>query len=52
MKYIYVVEWNDHEGNLQERWFDDLRDARLEAMHLRDRFDYVEIREEKGCGIC
>jgi len=43
----YVVEWCDCEGNLQEHTFDNLADARLEAMRLRDRFDYVAIKEKE-----
>ncbi len=40
---MYIVEWNDHEGNLHQQSFDSLEDARLEAESLKEEFDYVEI---------
>lgn len=40
---MYLVEWNDHEGNLQQREFDNLDDAQLEAAYLEEQFDHVAI---------
>lgn len=41
---MYIVEWDDHEGNRQERAFDSLEDAQLEASSLRKLFDYVVVK--------
>lgn len=43
---MYIVEWDDHEGNRQERCFKTLEDAELEAAGLRELYDYVNIRKE------
>ena len=43
---MFIVEWNDHEGNQQQRTFDTLEDAQLEAASLEERFDYVAIIAE------
>lgn len=43
---MYIVEWDDHEGNRQQRTFDDLEDAQLEAATLKEKFDFVQVREE------
>lgn len=40
---MYIVQWNDWEGNLQERAFRRLEDAQLEAAGLREEYDYVEV---------
>ena len=42
----FIVEWTDHEGNLQQRSFDALEDAQLEAVSLEEQFDYVAIIAE------
>ncbi len=42
---MYIVEWNDHEGNLNQRTFDSLEDAELEAASLEEKFDHVRIVE-------
>ena len=44
---MYIVEWTDHEGNLNQRLFDTLEDAKLEAASLEERFDYVAIIAER-----
>lgn len=43
---MFIVEWNDHEGNQQQRAFDSLEDAQLEAAYLETKFDYVAIIAE------
>ncbi len=43
---MYIVEWNDHEGNQRQREFDTLEDAELEAASLEEEFDYVAIIAE------
>lgn len=43
---MYVVEWNDYEGNLNQRGFETLDDARLEAAYLETKFDFVAIIAE------
>ena len=43
---MFIVEWTDHEGNLQQRTLSTLEDAQLEAASLEDEFDYVAIIEE------
>jgi len=43
---VFIVEWSDHEGNLQQRTFDTKEDAGLEAAYLKERFDYVAIIAE------
>lgn len=43
---MYVVEWDDHEGNRRQRAFDDLESARMEADSLRQQFDFVQVRKE------
>lgn len=40
---MYLVEWDDHEGNRHEMTFDSLEDARIEATYLEKEFDYVKI---------
>lgn len=42
----FIVEWTDHEGNLQQRSFDTLEDAQLEKASLEEQFDYVAIITE------
>lgn len=44
---MFIVEWTDHEGNLNQREFDNLTDALLEAASLEEKFDYVGITTEK-----
>ena len=43
---MFIVEWNDHEGNQQQRTFDTLEDAQLEAAYLETKYDYVAIIAE------
>lgn len=43
---MYIVEWNDHEGNQHQQEFDTLDDALLEAASLEEQFDYVAIIAE------
>lgn len=46
MPIMFIVEWTDHEGNLNQREFDALEsDAQLEAA-LEEQFDYVAIIAE------
>lgn len=40
---MYIVEWNDHEGNQQQRTFDSQEDAQLEAVALEKVFDHVAV---------
>jgi len=47
MYSVYAVEWTDHEGNLNQRLFDNLDDALLEAKSLLEHFDYVSV-EKRG----
>ncbi len=42
---MYIVEWCDHEGNLHEREFQTLQDAKLEAAYLEQQYDGVEIKK-------
>lgn len=43
---MFIVEWCDHEGNLNQREFDTREDAELEAASLEEKFDYVAIIAE------
>ena len=43
---MFIVEWNDYEGNQQQREFDTLEDAQLEAAYLETKYDYVAIIAE------
>lgn len=40
---MYIVEWTDREGNLNQRTFDNRDDAQLEAAKLEEKFDHVAI---------
>lgn len=40
---MFIVEWNDHEGNQQQRTFDTKEDAELEAAYLETKYDCVAI---------
>ena len=40
---MYIVEWNDHEGNQQQRAFDSREAAELEAAALEKEFDHVAV---------
>lgn len=40
---MYIVEWCDHTGQLNQRAFDTKEDAELEAAYLETKFDYVAI---------
>ena len=39
---MYRVEWNDFEGDLQQRDFQAMEDARLEAETLKEKFAHVK----------
>lgn len=39
---MHIVEWCDHEGNLNQRKFD----AQLEAASLEEKYDFVAIITE------
>lgn len=43
---MFIVEWNDHEGNQRQRTFDNLEDAKAEAAYLETKYDYVAIIAE------
>lgn len=43
---MFIVEWNDHEGNQRQRTFETLEDAQLEAAYLEEKYDYVAIIAE------
>lgn len=40
---MYLIEWDDHEGNRHELKVDRLDDAEAEAAALRESFDYVNL---------
>lgn len=46
---MYIVQWCDHEGNLQERRFEIKQDADLEAEYLRRAYgeEAVQVIPEK-----
>ena len=44
---MYIVQWDDREGNRQERRFESEEDAQREAAALRAVCDYVEIAREE-----
>lgn len=44
---MYIVEWNDHEGNQHQRVFGSREVAELEAASLEREFDYVAILWEE-----
>ena len=46
MSIMFIVEWTDHEGNLQQRPFEDRESAELEAASLEEQYDYVAIIAE------
>ncbi len=39
---MYIVEWNDHEGNLHQQTFDNRADAELEAAYLEEKIRLCE----------
>lgn len=43
---MYIVEWDNHEGNRHQLEFNDMDDAQLEAASLKERYDFVQVREE------
>lgn len=43
---MYIVEWCDHTGQLNQRAFDTKKDAELEAAYLETKYDYVAIIAE------
>lgn len=43
---MYIVEWNDHEGNRHEKAFDNQEDARREAAYLETIYDHVAVIAE------
>ena len=43
---MFIVEWTNHEGNLQQRPFEDREGAELEAASLEEKYDYVAIIAE------
>lgn len=43
---MFIVEWTDHTGQLNQREFETLEDAQLEAASLEEKFDYVAIIAE------
>lgn len=43
---MYIVEWTDHTGQLNQREFDTREDAELEAASLEEQYDYVAIIAE------
>jgi hypothetical protein len=43
---MFIVEWNDHEGNQRQRTFETLDDVQVEAAYLETQFDYVAIIAE------
>lgn len=45
---MYIVQWCDHEGNLQERQFRRLGDAELEAVSLNQNHDGVRVLNPAG----
>ena len=46
MSIMFIVEWTDHEGNLQQRPFEDRESAELETAALEEQYDYVAIIAE------
>lgn len=45
---MYLVRWNDHEGNLKERPFGSSKKALLAAESLREDYDSVEVVRAGG----
>ncbi len=45
---MFVVQWDNQEGNLEERTFESLEDAKIEAADLKEKFDGVMILDENG----
>lgn len=41
---MYLVEWDDQEGNRHQLTFDRLEDAKVEAEALKEKFDFVEVK--------
>lgn len=41
---MYIVEWNDHEGNQHQIEFEKPEDAELEAESLREKYDGVDVK--------
>ena len=44
----YKVEWDDHEGNRQERTVETEEEARLEYDALLKKYDYAAISKAKN----
>lgn len=45
---MYTVEWCNWEGNLEQRQFETLEDARPEAVELDKQYDGVRILDQNG----
>lgn len=45
---MFVVQWNNHEGNLEGRTFESLEDAKLEAEYLKEKHSGVRILDQNG----
>ena len=48
---VFIVEWNDHEGNQQRQPVKTLEDAKLEAASLEEKYGYVVINTEGGLNL-
>ena len=48
---MFIVEWNDHEGNQQRQPVKTLEDAKLEAASLEEKYGYVVINTEGGLNL-
>lgn len=48
---MFIVEWNDHEGNQQQRPVKNLEDAKLEAASMEEKYEYVVIITEGGLNL-
>lgn len=43
---MFIVEWNDHEGNQHQRAFDNQEDAQQEAAYPETLYDHVAVIAE------
>lgn len=48
VKIVYIVKWCNNEGNLENRSFERLEDAKMEAADLLNKYGWSEIVDKLG----
>lgn len=48
VKIVYTVRWCNHEGNIENRSFERLEDAKMEAADLLNKYGWSEVVDKFG----